>query len=206
MAVSVEKHLGEAVNSQAFGPWVVVDGFVSAIAVGAKNVEDVARLGEDLGALRLLGKQRFPSDTTLWRFLRSAHELPTWQAGKEGEAILPKESLALRNLEQVLREHVAAVQKRLALKRATFDLDATIIESHKEEALAHYDKGRGYQPWVAVWAEANLILADEFREGNVPAATHALAQVQKAIWALPPGIEKICFRADSALDSPRALR
>jgi hypothetical protein len=127
-------------------------------------------------------------------------------AGRQGEAVLPKESRALQSLEQVLREQVAAVQKRLQLKRATVDHDATIIESHKEEALAHYDKGRGYQPWVAVWVEANLILADEFREGNVPAATDALAQVKKAIWALPPGIEKICFRADSALDSPRALR
>ena len=86
------------------------------------------------------------------------------------------------------------------------DHDATIIESRKQEALPHYDNGRGYQPWVAVWVEANLIVADEFREGNVPAAMSALAQVKKAILALPPGIEKKFFRADSAMDSPKALR
>lgn len=46
---------------------------------------------------------------------------------------------------------------------------ATIIESHKRSALPHYQGGRGYQPMLAVWAEANLVVADEFRDGNVPA-------------------------------------
>ena len=56
-----------------------------------------------------------------------------------------------------------------AQRIATVDQDATIIESHKEAAYSHYEEGRGYQPMVAVWAEADLVLADEFRDGNVPA-------------------------------------
>ena len=28
---------------------------------------------------------------------------------------------------------------------------------------------RGYQPMLAVWAETGLVLADQFRDGNVPA-------------------------------------
>ena len=206
MPLSVERHLGCAVNSQAYSPWEVLDATMAAVGVGAKSIDDVAFLGTDSGYLRLTEKTRYPSASTVWRFLQSAHELPTWQGGKQGVAILPEESRVLRGLEAVLAEQVQAVQSRLQLKVATVDLDATIIESHKQEALAHYDKGRGYQPWVAVWVEADLIIADEFREGNVPAATNALAQVKKAIWALPSGIQIKNFRADSALDSPKALR
>ena len=50
------------------------------------------------------------------------------------------------------------------------DQDATIIESHELAAYAprrgaaRPDRGgRGYQPMVALWAEADLIVADRFR-------------------------------------------
>src|SRR5215510_3882548 len=72
---------------------------------------------------------------------------------------------------------------------ATVDQDATIIESHKRSALPHYEGGRGYQPMVAIWAEADLVLADEFRDGNVPARQAPLTCAQMAFAALPPTIK-----------------
>jgi len=71
---------------------------------------------------------------------------------------------------------------------ATVDQDATIIESHKQAAYYHYDEGRGYQPMVAVWAEADLILADEFRDGNVCAKQDPLGCAKLAFAALPERI------------------
>ena len=65
------------------------------------------------------------------------------------------------------------------------DQDATIIESHKQAAYYHYEEGRGYQPMVAVWAEADLVLADEFRDGNVPARQDPLTCAKLAFAALP---------------------
>ncbi|HVG90190.1 MAG TPA: IS1380 family transposase [Alphaproteobacteria bacterium] len=85
-----------------------------------------------------------------------------------------------------------------ALRIATVDQDATIIESHKENALAHYEGGRGYQPMVAMWAEADLVLADEFRDGNVPAQQEPLACAKLAFAALPGTIQARYFRGDSA--------
>jgi hypothetical protein len=46
-------------------------------------------------------------------------------------------------------------------------MDATIIESRKQEALRTYEGERGYQPMLAVWAEMDVVLADQFRNGNV---------------------------------------
>jgi hypothetical protein len=85
-----------------------------------------------------------------------------------------------------------------ALRMATVDQDATIIESHKENALAHYEGGHGYQPMVAVWAEADLVLADEFRDGNVPAQQEPLTCAKLAFAALPDTIQARYFRGDSA--------
>jgi hypothetical protein len=78
------------------------------------------------------------------------------------------------------------------------DQDATIIESHKRNALWHYEGGRGYQPMVAVWAELDLVLADEFRDGNVPAKQAPLTCAQLAFAALPETITQRYFRGDSA--------
>jgi hypothetical protein len=80
----------------------------------------------------------------------------------------------------------------------TVDQDATIIESHKQAAHYHYEEGRGYQPMVAVWAEADLVLADEFRDGNVPAKQDPLTCAQWAFAALPQTVTRRYFRGDSA--------
>jgi hypothetical protein len=44
-----------------------------------------------------------------------------------------------------------------------------VIACDKRAAKRAYDGNRGYQPVLALWAEQDVILADEFRDGNVPA-------------------------------------
>jgi hypothetical protein len=87
---------------------------------------------------------------------------------------------------------------------ATVDQDATIIESRKQEALRAYQGERGYQPMLAVWAEMNGVLADEFRDGNaartfrVPAMMAPLTVAQQAYAALPETVTEYYYRGDSA--------
>src|SRR5437016_10559447 len=57
---------------------------------------------------------------------------------------------------------------------------------------------RGYQPVINYWAEQDLILADEFRDGNVPAGMDCLSSFLRATRALPQSVETIYFRSDSA--------
>src|SRR5882757_4482640 len=51
---------------------------------------------------------------------------------------------------------------------------------------------------LAVWAEMNLVLADEFRDGNVPAACQGLAVAKAAYAALPSTVKESYYRGDSA--------
>jgi hypothetical protein len=117
---------------------------VLMLAAGGECVEDVEILRRDLGLQRLLGRE-LPSADALHRFLGAFHdERELAQRPKDG-AWIPTEPTALRQLAQV---NVELVRRAVALRkprRATLDLDATILESHKREALAHF-KGRG--PWV----------------------------------------------------------
>ena len=58
---------------------------------------------------------------------------------------------------------------------------------------------------VAVWAEADLILADEFRDGNVSAKQDPLACAKLAFAALPETITQRYFRGDSACHEHQLL-
>ena len=90
-------------------------------------------------------------------------------------AYIPEESAALQGLGRVNRSLVQELGSRCAEQRiATVDQDATIIESRKQEALRTYEGERGYQPMLAVWAEMDVVLADQFRDGNVPAMMEPL--------------------------------
>ena len=83
-------------------------------------------------------------------------------------------------------------------KIATVDLDATIIESWKRQAQPTYQGISGYQPMLALWAEMDLVLADEFRDGNVPAQMKPLPVTRRAFQALPGTVQEYYFRGDSA--------
>ena len=110
----------------------------------------------------LLGVRR---DATGEEIKRAQAELPVGQV-----SFIPNESQALRALAQVNRDVVEHIGRRCANQRiATIDLDATVIESWKREARASYQGTTGYQPMLALWAEMDLCVADEFRDGNVPA-------------------------------------
>ena len=59
---------------------------------------------------------------------------------------------------------------------------------------------------IALWAEADLIVADEFRDGNVPARQEPLRCARMAFEALPDTVGERYFRGDSACYETDLLR
>src|SRR3970282_1857176 len=57
---------------------------------------------------------------------------------------------------------------------------------------------RGYQPVINYWAEQDLILSDEFRDGNVPAGMGCLSSFLRAASCLPESGEAVYFRSGRA--------
>jgi hypothetical protein len=83
-------------------------------------------------------------------------------------------------------------------KHATLDQDAALVETHKAEALFSYKHFRAYQPLNTYWAEHDLMLHSEFRDGNVPAGFEQLRVLQDALALLPDDVETVSLRSDSA--------
>jgi hypothetical protein len=57
-----------------------------------------------------------------------------------------------------------------------------------------------------MWAETGLVLADEFRDGNVPAAMNNLPLIERAFAVLPESVTERFFRADSACYDEKVLK
>lgn len=192
-------------RQRGLSPGQFLESILLLQTVGGDCSADIALLRGDTCLERGLGYQ-LPAARTLGDFLDRFHdeEIAALRPGRaEQKAFILPSSQSVAGLQQVQVGTVRNVAKLHAqagetLKIATIDQDATIIESHKESALAHYDEGRGYQPMVAVWAEADLVVADEFRDGNVGARQEPLNCAKLAYEALPGTVEQRYFRGDSA--------
>lgn len=200
-ALGVEELAGSELpqpkRQRGFAPEHKLEAIVTLIAAGGDRVEDVRVLAEDKGLEKLLGAP-FPSPDVLLDFLGQFHDPTCWEdRPPEKKAWVAEESEGLRALEVVNRELVARGAER-SVTQATIDHDGTIIEAHKRDATVAYDGTRGFQPLVAVWAEQDLVVSDEFRDGNVAGGEDPLSSVQRAFANLPSWVVERRFRADSA--------
>ncbi len=175
----------------------LVETLVALWAAGGDRCQDLTTLRADAALAALLGFE-LPAATTMRDFLEACHgeALPLLHASEK--TAVPEESAPLAGVGAANRRILAAVQQQAPQVTATLDVDATILEAHKRAATMAYDGTRGYQPVVAVWAEQDLIVHDEFRDGNVPAGCGNVRILERAVAALPSGVSNIFVRGDSA--------
>lgn len=198
----IKSKLKVSQRSGGFSETEKVEAFMCLLASGGDCVADINVLRADAGLCRLLGRE-LPSADALFDFLYACHDTrlieKAQQARKPDQiAYIPEENGPLKALGQVLAEFTRRVASQGKGRKATLDHDATIQECHKQEALPHYKGGRGYQPAAIYWAEQDLALVDEYRDGNVPAAMSNLPLIQRGFAELPEHVTERYFRADSA--------
>lgn len=163
----------------------------------------MALLGDDL-----------PAASTARQWLDRFHDLEAVAGRPLQGSFIPAESAELAELpavvEHSVRTYCAAVPPEPAV---TLDvdahLDAHLVEASKQSALRTCEGFRGYQPLLVSWAETGLVLADEFRDGNVPAGQWIKELVDQAFAALPRRSAddpwQVSVRSDSAADEHDTL-
>ena len=188
---------------------------------GGDCVEDLRTLEKDEGFCRILRrmeqqgmrraerreverrwrKERWrsvPSSSAAFRYLSAFHDGDEEKKRKEGKAFIPVPNEHLRGLAKVNQGMAAFLQKRDPRKTATLDQDATLVETAKRDALFSYQGHKSYQPLNTWWAEHEMVLHTEFRDGNVPAGYEQLRVLKESLASLPAGIEQVRLRSDTA--------
>jgi hypothetical protein len=185
VVAAAEQHLPAKRSTKGLRQGELVEGFVLLSALGGECLDDFDGLRGDRGLAALLGYD-LPAASTARQWLDRFHA-PDAVAGRPRQgSFIPPESAGLAALRTVVqratRAYVAAVRPGPAV---TLDVDAYLVESSKRSALPTYEGYWGYQPLLVEWAEAGLVLADEFRDGNVPAACRIKELVDAAYASLP---------------------
>jgi hypothetical protein len=116
----------------------------------------------------------------------------------DSASFIPHPSDNLIGLTRVNRSIIEAAQHRSLQPVATIDMDATVVESHKEDALFCYKGFLAYQPLNSYWYEQGLTVYSEFRDGNVPAGYEQLRVFKERLKQLPEGVREARLRSDTA--------
>jgi len=220
LASSIDEHVGLKADRQGWTDSEIVMSLVWLNLVGGESVEDLCLLQADEGFCRLLDSSRLygmkrrerreltrrwrkerkrsvPSPSAVFRYL-SRFTVEGEPTSVSGRAHIPEPGKGLSGMFAVNRAMLAAGYGDRVDPLATLDMDATLVETLKREALFCYKGYRSYQPFNVWWAEAKALVHSEFRDGNVPAGHEQLRMLTESLEALPAGVEKVRMRSDTA--------
>jgi hypothetical protein len=218
---SISRNLNVSSDSQGWTDSQIVISLMLLNIVGGDCVEDINCLERDEGLCKVMersekhgmnrkerrafmgrwrkGRERtFPSPSPIFRYLSRFHDQDQEELREKGKAFIPKPNGHLKGLVKVNKALMSFVQKVNRKMTATLDMDATLVETNKAEALYCYKGFKSYQPLNTWWAEQGLILHTEFRDGNVPAGYEQLRVFKEALGCLPEGVKEVRLRSDTA--------
>jgi Transposase DDE domain group 1 len=148
--------------------------------------------------LRKEHRRSVPSPSSVGRYLNHFQDPEQERLREPEKSFIPTPNGHLKSLKGVCGDFIASVQRRFPQEAATLDMDATLVETNKSRALYCYKGHKAYQPLNVYWAEQDLVLHSEFRDGNVWAGTDNLRVLQESLGLLPAGVLKVYLRTDTA--------
>jgi hypothetical protein len=180
---AIDRELPRPGSGRGYKPSQFVLPLILMLHGGGKKLEDLREIKGEMSLRELLEMESLPASCTIGDWLR--------RMGENGKG--------LSGLGKVNHHLIKEIILRDKRSSYTLDVDATVIESEKEEAKITYKGEKGYQPQMGFIFEAGLVLEDEFRDGNIPAQAEAVSFIEKCFEAMPPGKSITYLRGDSAL-------
>ena len=218
---AIDKHLSVRSNGQGWTDRDILLSLMMLNLAGGDCVDDMRLLEADQGFCKALEQTRyyalsrkerrtleqrwrkkrqasFPSASSLFRYLNAFHQ-DDWDTKQVyGKAWIPDDPGRLLGFPKLNATILAFAQQNKPQSEATLDMDATLIETNKSQALCCYKHFKAYQPMNVWWAEHEMMVHTEFRAGNVPAGFNQLRILEESLALLPEGIKSVRLRSDTA--------
>jgi len=221
LSKSIQKHLKARTGGQGWTDNQMVFALVLLHLAGGDCVEDIKMLEADDGFCEVLKKvemhglrrkvrrallrrwrkkrtRSVPSPSAIFRYLAQFHDVRQEEQRQAGQAFIPAANEHVSGFAGINKDLAAFSNRQQAESTATLDMDATLVATTKTNAQFCYKGYKSYQPLNTWWAEQDMILHTEFRDGNVPAGFEQLRVFKEALACLPEGIDKVRLRSDTA--------
>jgi len=168
-------------SARGYAPKDYVAPLVLMLCGGGRSLEDLRQIYDDEGLRHVLQLKNTASTDAVGDWLRRMGSGP-----------------GLKGLGQVNQRVVAQRLNQMGSTEHTLDIDASQIVAEKEGAKFTYKGEQGYMPMVGHLAEAEVVVHEEFRDGNAAPASANLEFVKACQDAMPQGHTVKRLRADSA--------
>jgi hypothetical protein len=185
-------------SSKGLTPGQMVESFILLSALGGECLDDMKRIRDDTGLAEILSYKP-PAPETARQWLDSFHDESLMLNKPLQGSFIPSESGPLAGLKEANRRILWTYVNNLKPGwEITLDVDTQLVETTKSEAKYCYEGYKAFQAMKVCWAQTLLVLADEFRDGNVHPGKDIRRMVDEAVAMLPAGEWKIKIRSDSA--------
>jgi hypothetical protein len=219
---SLQRHLEKChLKEQGWTDTQIIMSLILLNIAGGDCVDDLRILEKDEGLVKVLQrvgftghprkerreqerrwrkerKRAFPSPSVIFRYLKNFANVEDEKQRAMGKAYIPAPNEALLALGRVNPDLLSFAQKHSRQSQVTLEMDASIVETNKQDALFSYQGSQSYQPLSVRWAEQDIVAYSELRDGNVPAAFQNLQVLQRTLEGLPQGVQKVYLRSDTA--------
>jgi len=224
---SIGKHI-KARPTQGYSDVEQILSLVLLNLAGGSSVDDIDHLEGDAGLSKLhalaaardllprgkalLSRWRsatersFPSPSAIRSYLRTFDDPGDSSKRGKGKAFVPLPKGHLSGFRGVIRDLLAALQRKSPESVATLDQDATFLPTDYEGALYSYKGEKSYQAFNTYWAEQEMMIHSEFRDGNVPPGYDQLRLFRESLSQLPAGVKTVRLRSDTAGYQTNLLR
>jgi len=198
MDLIANKVLPAKKSSKGLTQGQMVESFILLSALGGECLDDMKRIRTDAGLAEILSYQP-PAPETARQWLDSFHDEALMRDLPLQGSFIPTESGSLAGLKEENRRIIWTYINNLKPgSKVTLDVDTQLVETTKSEAKYCYEGYKAFQAMKVVWAETLLVLADEFRDGNVHPGKDIQRMVDEALAILPDKDWKVKIRSDSA--------
>ena len=218
---SIDKHIKIRTGDQGWTDRQIVLSLIALNLAGGDCVDDIDKLEADEGFCRILrkaemqglrriekrnlkrrwrkGRKRtMPSASAIFRYLSNFHDKEQEKVRVKGKSFIPAANEHLRAFSRINGELIGFEAVGKGEETATLDMDATLTETFKKNALYSFKAEQAYHPLNTFWHERGVMLYSEFRDGNVTAGHEQLRVFKEALSCLPLGIKKVRLRSDTA--------
>jgi len=178
----LDEHLPRPGSNRGYRPSEVVLPLVLTLQGGGRDLDDIGVIARDRALREAAKLRRVPAATTLGDWLRRTGS--SWRA--------------MKALERVADRLTACRHEREGRTDYTLDVDATIIEAHKQDATRAYEGTVGYHPMLGFLDETRWLLHDEFRTGSASPQAGGVRFITACAKRMPKGTRIGEVRSDSA--------
>lgn len=171
-------HLPQPQSNRGYAPFNFIQPLLLMLHSGGKSLDDIRVIKEDKAIQEVLHMKGVPTADAVGKWLKR-HGL-----------------LGVYGVEEINRKILKRYLKRID-KDIVLDIDASVIESHKENAAYTYKMFPGYTPMIG-HINGGYIIHNEFRSGNIAPADRNLSFIERCIEQLPSSRRLAYIRADAA--------